>query len=77
MLGGPINSKVYYLIPCGNLEEGLRLITSNNDVTYMCKLHAEWPTNEITFYVEPEIQLVVIEEPTVELDQPIAVEMAK
>ena len=77
MLGGPINSKVYYLIPCGNLEEWLRLITSNNDVTYMCELHAEWPTNEITFYVEHEIQPVAIEEPTVELDQPIAAEMAK
>ena len=74
---GPINSKVYYLIPCGNLKEGLRLITSNNDMTYMCELHAEWPTNEITFYVEPEIQPVAIEEPIVELDQPIAVEMAK
>ena len=43
----------------------------------MCELHAEWPTNEITFYVEHEIQPVAIEEPTVELDQPIAAEMAK
>ena len=41
--GGPINSRIYYLIPGGDLEQGLRLrlITSNDDVTYMCKLHAE------------------------------------
>ena len=24
---GPINGRIYYLIPSGNLEEGLRLIT--------------------------------------------------
>ena len=39
--GGPINSRIYYLIPSGDLKQGLRLITSNDGVTYMCKLHAE------------------------------------
>ena len=73
---GSINGRIYYLIPSGNLEEGLRLITSNDDVTYMCELHAEWPTNEITFYVELEVQPLAIEELVVELDQPIVVERA-
>ena len=72
--GGPINSRIYYLIPGGNLEQGLRLITLNDDVTYMCELHAEGSTNEITPYVEPEVKLIAIKEPIVELDQPIAVE---
>ena len=43
--GEPINSRIYYLIPGGNLEQVLRLITSDDDVTYMCELHVEWPTN--------------------------------
>ena len=72
--GGPINSRIYYLIPGGNLEQGLRLITLNDDVTYMCELHAEGSTNEITPYVEPEVKPIAIKEPIVELDQPIAVE---
>ena len=72
--GGPINSRIYYLIPGGDLEQGLRLITSNDDVTYMCELHAEWPTNEITLYVEPEAEPIAIEKPMVEPDQPIAVD---
>ena len=72
--GGPINSRIYYLIPGGNLEQGLRLITLNDDVTYMCELHAKGSTNEITPYVEPEVKPTAIKEPIVELDQPIAVE---
>ena len=69
-VGGPINSRIYYLIPGGDLEQGLRLrlITSNDDVTYMCELHAEWPTNEITLYVEPEVEPIAIEKPMVEPD---------
>ena len=39
--GGPTNSRIYYLIPGGDLEQGLRLITSDDDVTFMCELHAE------------------------------------
>ena len=73
-VGGPINSRIYYLIPGGNLEQGIRLITLNDDVTYMCELHAEGSTNEITPYVEPEVKPIAIKEPIVELDQPIAVE---
>ena len=32
---GPINSRIYYLIPGGDLEQRLRLITLDDDVTYM------------------------------------------
>ena len=38
---GPINSRNYYIILVGDLEQGLRLITSDDDVTYMYELHAE------------------------------------
>ena len=31
--GGPINSRIYYLILGGDLEQGLRLVTSDDDVT--------------------------------------------
>ena len=40
----------------------------------MYELHAEWPTNEITLYVEPEVEPNAIEEPIVEPNQPIAVD---
>ena len=33
--GGPINSRIYYLIHGSNLEQVLSLITSDDDVTYM------------------------------------------
>ncbi|KAL0003635.1 hypothetical protein SO802_011196 [Lithocarpus litseifolius] len=46
----------------------------DDDVTYMCELHVEWPTNEITLYVELEAEPIAIEEPMVEPDQPIAVD---
>ena len=59
-VGGLINNRIYYLISGVNLEEGLRLSTLDDDVTYMCELHAEWLTNEITLYVEPEVQLVAV-----------------
>ena len=74
--GGPINSRIYYLIPDGDLEQGLRLITSDDDVTYMCELFAEWLTNEITLYVEPEVKPIAIEEPIVEPDQPVAIDQS-
>ena len=60
-VGGPINSRFFYLIPGGDLEQGLRLINSDDDVTYMCELYTEWPTNEITLYVEPEADPIAIE----------------
>ena len=59
-VGGLINNRIYYLISGVNLEEGLRLSTLDDDVTYMCELHAEWLTNEITLYVEPEVQLIAV-----------------
>jgi len=40
----------------------------------MCELHAEWSTNEIALYVEPEVQPIAVEEPVVKPDQPITVE---
>ena len=72
--GGPINSRIYYLILSVDLEQRLRLITSDDDVTYMCELHTEWLKNEITLYVEPEVEPIAIEEPIIEPDQPIAVD---
>ena len=74
--GGPINNRIYYLIPGGDLEQGLRLITLDDDVIYMCELHAEWPTNEITLYVELEVEPIAIEEPIVEPNQPVAVDQS-
>ena len=74
--GGPINSRIYYLIPGGDLEQGLRLITLDDDVTYKCELHVEWPTNEITLYVEPKVEPIAIEKPIVEPDQPVAVDQS-
>ena len=71
-VGRPINSRIYYLIPGGDLEQGLRSINSDDDVTYMCELHAEWPKNEITLYVKPEVEPIAIEE----LDQPVAVDQS-
>ena len=38
---GSINNRIYYLIPGGDLEQGLGLITSDDDVTYMCELHTK------------------------------------
>ena len=73
-VGGPINSRIFYLILSGDLEQRLRLITSDDDVTYMCELHTEWLKNEITLYVEPEVEPIAIEEPIVEPDQPIVVD---
>ena len=37
--GSPSTSLVYYLIPMGNLELGLKLITGDDEVLYMCELH--------------------------------------
>ena len=37
----PINNRIYYLMSGGDLEQGLRLITSDDDVTYMCEVHAQ------------------------------------
>ena len=42
----------------------------------MCELHAECPTNEITLYVELEVEPITVEELIVELDQPIAIDQS-
>ena len=51
-MGAVSTSRFHYLIPGGNLEQGLRLINGDDDVVYMCEIHAVWPTNKITLYVE-------------------------
>jgi hypothetical protein len=61
--GSPSTSLVYYLIPRGNLEQGLRLITGDDEVLYMCELHVAWPIDRITLYVESGVeplQVVVV-----------------
>jgi hypothetical protein len=50
--GSPSTSMVYYLISGGNLQQGLRLITGDEEVLYMCELHAVWPIDRIILYVE-------------------------
>ena len=42
----------YYIISGSNLEQCLRLITRDEEVLYMCEIHAAWPTNRITLYIE-------------------------
>ena len=37
--GAPSTSTIYYLIPRGNLKQGLKLITGDK-VLYMCEIHA-------------------------------------
>ena len=54
--GSPSTSLVYYLIPGGNLEQGLRLITGDDEVLYMCELHVAWPIDRITLYVEGGVE---------------------
>ena len=46
-----------------NLEQGLRLINGDDDVVYMCEIHATWPTNKITLYVESGEEPLPIEQP--------------
>ena len=51
-MGAVCTSTYHYLIPVGNLEQRLRLINGDDDVVYMCEIHAAWPTDKITLYVE-------------------------
>ena len=39
-VGAARTSTYHYLIPGGNLEQGLRLINGDDDVVYMCEIHA-------------------------------------
>ena len=54
--GSPSTSMVYYLISGGNLQQGLRLITGDEEVLYMCELHAVWPIDRIILYVEGGVE---------------------
>ena len=59
-LGTFSTSKFPYLIPGGNLEQGLRLI-NEDDIVYMCEIHAAWLTDKITLYVEGGEEPLAIE----------------
>ena len=50
--GAPRTSTYHYQIPRGNLEEGLRMITRDAKVLYMCEIHIAWPTDRLVLYVE-------------------------
>ena len=39
VFGANSTSRFHYLIPGGNLEQGLRFINEDNDVVYMCEIH--------------------------------------
>lgn len=56
-------SRYHYLILGDNLEQGLRLINGNDDVVYMCEIHAAWPTDKITLYVEGGEEPLAVEQP--------------
>ena len=56
-------STYHYLIHGGNLEQVLRLINGDDDVVYMCEIHAAWPTDKITLYVEGGEEPLAIEQP--------------
>ena len=62
-LGANSISRFHFLIPGGNLEQGLRLINEDDDVVYMCEIHVAWPTNKITLYVESSEEPLVVEQP--------------
>ena len=54
--GSPSISMVYYSIPRGNLEQGLILITGDEEVLYMCDLHDACPIERITLYVKDGVE---------------------
>ena len=62
-MGALSTSRYHYLIPGGNLEQGLRLINEDDDVVYMCEIHAAWPTDKITLYVEGGEEPLAVEQP--------------
>ena len=61
-LGAFSTSIFHYLIPGGNLEQGLRLINGDDDVVYFCEIHAAWPTDKITLYVEGGEEPLAVEQ---------------
>ena len=61
---GAVNtSRYHYLIPRGNLEQGLRLINEDDDVVYMCEIQAAQPTDKITLYVKSGEEPLAVEQP--------------
>ena len=62
-LGANSTSRFHYLILRGNLEQGLKLINRDDDVVYMCEIHAAWPTDKVTLYVEGDEEPLVVEQP--------------
>ena len=62
-MGAFSTSRFHYLIPGGNLEQGLRLINEDDDVVYMCEIHAAWPIDKITLYVEGGEEPFAVEQP--------------
>ena len=56
-------SRFHYLIPGGNLERGLRLINGDDDIVYFYEIHATWPIDKITLYVEGGEELLAVEQP--------------
>ena len=64
-LGAPSTSTFHYLIPGGNLEQGLMVINGEDDVCNMCDIHVAWPLDRIILYVERGEEPLAIEEPIV------------
>ena len=62
-VGAVSMSRYHYLIPGSNLEKGLRLINGDDDIVYMCEIHAIWPTDKITLYVEGGEEPLAVEQP--------------
>ncbi|XP_075652225.1 uncharacterized protein LOC142622596 [Castanea sativa] len=61
-LGAPSTNTFHYLIPGGNLEQGLMVINGDDDVLNMCDIHDAWPLDRIILYVEGGEEPLVIEE---------------
>ncbi|KAL0008842.1 hypothetical protein SO802_010344 [Lithocarpus litseifolius] len=59
--GAPRTSTYHYLVPRGNLEKGLRKITRDAEVLYMCEIHIAWPINKLVLYVEGGEQPLAVE----------------
>ena len=62
-LGANSTSRFHYLIPGGNLEQGLRLINEDDNVVYMCEIHAAWLIDKIKLYVESGEEPLAVEQP--------------
>ena len=62
-MGAVYTSTYHYLIPGGNLEQGLRFINGDDDVVCICEIHAGWHTDKITLYVEGGEEPLTVEQP--------------